>query len=216
VAKAVEVLAVRGLTHAFGAHVVLNDVNVSVKRGQVCAVVGPNGSGKTTLLRCVAGAIKPDSGAVRLLGQPVDESDPATRAAVASVLDDVEFFPDLSVVEHLELMAYAHATPDGEAAVEEVVAALGLESACDQLPLTLSSGQRRRLALASCFVRPRRLLVLDEPEQRLDTAGRDWLAERLTREKRAGVAVVMASHDPDLVAATADIRVAVGGDDSPQ
>ena len=88
--------------------------------------------------------------------------------------------------------------------------ALSLEPARDQLPLTLSSGQRRRLALASCFVRPRRLLVLDEPEQRLDAAGKDWLARRLLREKADGVAVLMASHDPELVEATADVRLPIG------
>ncbi|MEK8105839.1 ATP-binding cassette domain-containing protein [Micromonospora sp. M12] len=65
-----------------------------------------------------------------------------------------------------------------------MLAELGLEPARDQLPVTLSSGQRRRLALASCFVRPRRVLILDEPEQRLDVRGRQWLAERLLRNGR--------------------------------
>jgi ABC-2 type transport system ATP-binding protein len=204
------VLAVRGLTRSFGAHLVLNDVTVSVRAGQVCAVTGPNGAGKTTLLRCVAGTIKPDAGQILLLGAAVDEADPGTRAAVASVLDDIDFFPDLSVYEHLELLAYAHATPDPTEVVEEVLTALSLEPARDQLPLTLSSGQRRRLALASCFVRPRRLLVLDEPEQRLDTLGKEWLTDKLRREKADGVAVIMASHDPDLVAATADIHLTIG------
>src|SRR6266545_1005247 len=87
---------------------------------------------------------------------------------------------------------------------------LGLDGARDQLPATLSSGQRRRLALASCFVRPRRLLVLDEPEQRLDTRGRAWLADRLRAEKAAGTAVLMASHDPDLVDAVANVRIELG------
>jgi ABC-2 type transport system ATP-binding protein len=209
-AKAVEVLTVKRLSRSFGPHVVLNEVSLSLRAGQIGAVVGPNGAGKTTLLRCVAGAIRPDSGEVKLLGQPVDEADPGTRAAIASVLDDIDFFPDLSVVEHLELMAYAHAMPDAAEVVAEVLAALSLEPAQDQLPLTLSSGQRRRLALASCFVRPRKLLVLDEPEQRLDAAGREWLAGRLLREKKDGVAVIMASHDPELVEATADVRLAIG------
>src|SRR5262245_50161768 len=207
-----DVLTVRGLTRSFGAHVVLESVNLSLRAGRICAVTGPNGAGKTTLLRCVAGTIKPDAGDVLLLGQPVDETDPGSRAAIASVLDDIDFFPDLSVVEHLELMAYTHATPSPTEVVEEVIAALTLEPARDQLPLTLSSGQRRRLALASCFVRPRRLLVLDEPEQRLDAPGRAWLADRLRREKADGVAVLMASHDAGLVAATADLELAIGQD----
>ena len=110
-------------------------------------------------------------------GRRADETDPQVRALVAAALDDIDFFPDLSVVEHLELVAYAHG---GNAEpVEEVLAELGLEPARDQLPVTLSSGQRRRLALASCFVRPRRVLILDEPEQRLDVRGRQWLADRL-------------------------------------
>jgi ABC-2 type transport system ATP-binding protein len=206
-----DVLTIRGLARSFGAHIVLDAVNLSLRPGRICAITGPNGAGKTTLLRCVAGTIKPDAGEVLLLGQPVDEADPASRAAIASVLDDIDFFPDLSVVEHLELMAYTHATPDPADVVEEVLVALSLDQARDQLPLTLSSGQRRRLALASCFVRPRRLLVLDEPEQRLDTRGKQWLTEKLRQEKQDGVSVLMASHDIDLVDATADQRLAIGG-----
>ena len=110
--------------------------------------------------------------------------------------------------EHLELLAFAHGG-DGHS-VPEVVAELGLEAARDQLPATLSSGQRRRLALASCFVRPRRLLVLDEPEQRLDVRGQEWLAQRLLREKASGTAVLMASHDPALVERVADIQIELG------
>jgi heme ABC exporter ATP-binding subunit CcmA len=204
------ILKVRGLGRSFGDLLVFQDVSLSLAAGQVCAVVGPNGSGKTTFLRCVAGTLRPDAGEVLLLGRALDESDPRTRAAVASVLDDIDFFPDLSVVEHLELMAWAHGQPDATAAVEETVTALGLDTARDQLPPSLSSGQRRRLALASCFVRPRRLLVLDEPEQRLDTEGREWLTDALRREKGRGAAVLMATHDPGLVDAVADLRVVVG------
>jgi ABC-2 type transport system ATP-binding protein len=205
-----EVLRVKALQHSFGELRVLRDVNLSLRSGQICAVTGPNGAGKTTLLRCIAGTIKPDAGEIRLLGEAVDEADPHTRAAIASVLDDVDFFPDLSVAEHLELMAYTHATPDPVTVVEEILTALSLDGARDQVPPTLSSGQRRRLALASCFVRPRRLLVLDEPEQRLDVPGREWLTDQLRREKRAGSAVLMASHDPELVDAVADVRLAIG------
>jgi heme ABC exporter ATP-binding subunit CcmA len=203
------VLEIRGLSRWFGGHRVLSTVDLDLAAGAATAVVGPNGSGKTTLLRCVAGLDRPDEGEVRLDGRVIDETDPRVRSAVAGVLDDVDFFPDLSVVEHLELLAYAHGAPD-PATVGEVLDALGLRAARDQLPATLSSGQRRRLALASCFVRPRRLLLLDEPEQRLDTAGRAWLADRLRAEKAAGHAVLLASHDPVLVAAVADDTLALG------
>ena len=203
-----DTLTVRGLTRRFGPHVVLDAIDFSVAAGSSVVVIGPNGAAKPTLLRCVVGVDRPDAGEVLLEGRPMDETDPAVRAAVAAALDDVDFFPDLSVVEHLELLAFAHGA-DG-AVVPEIVAELGLEPARDQLPATLSTGQRRRLALASCFVRPRRLLVLDEPEQRLDVRGRAWLTDRLRREKEAGTAVVIASHDPELGAAVADARIELG------
>jgi ABC-type multidrug transport system ATPase subunit len=205
----VDALTVRGLSRSFGQLLVLDDVSFSVAPGQVAVVFGPNGSGKTTLLRCVVGADRADGGEVLLEGRRLDETDPWTRSVVAAALDDIDFFPDLSVVEHLELLAFAHG--GGADPVEEVLAELGLEAARDQLPATLSSGQRRRLALASCFVRPRRLLVLDEPEQRLDVRGRAWLADRLRREKAAGTAVLMASHDDELIEAVADARIEIGG-----
>ena len=79
-----------------------------------------------------------------------------------------------------------------------------------QLPSTLSSGQLRRLALATAFIRPRKLLVLDEPEQRLDTEGVEWLADRLVEERRRGLAIVMASHDPTLVQKVATRTIRLG------
>lgn len=203
-----EGLTVDGLTRRFGPHTVLDNVSFIVAPGQVVALVGPNGAGKSTLLRCVVGADRADAGHVRFAGRPIDESDPWVRAAVAAALDDVDFFPDLSVTEHLELLAFAHGAP--VSAVGRVVSELGLEAARDQLPPSLSAGQRKRLALASCFVRPRHLLALDEPEQRLDAAGRSWLSRRLIEEKAAGTAVLIASHDAELVAAVADARVELG------
>ncbi len=202
------VLAVSGLTRRFGQVTVLSGVSFTVGAGQAVALVGPNGSGKTTLLRCVVGADRPDGGTVRLHGRPMAERDPRVRAAVAAVLDDTEFFPDLSVAEHLSLLALAHGAPD-PAGVDAIIEDLGLAEVRAQLPPTLSSGQRRRAALASCFVRPRRLLVLDEPEQRLDTAGRSWLVDRLRREKRDGVALVFACHDEEMVTAVADTTLAL-------
>jgi heme ABC exporter ATP-binding subunit CcmA len=203
-----DALTISGLTRRFGALTVLDGVSLTLPAGHILVVTGPNGAGKTTLLRCIVGADRPDAGEVLFQGSTFDETDPRVRAAVAVALDDMGFFPDLSVQEHLELLAFAHGG-DGRS-VPEVMTELGLDAAGDQLPATLSSGQRRRLALASCFVRPRRLMVLDEPEQRLDVRGRSWLAQRLLREKAEGTAVLMASHDPELFERVSDARLEIG------
>lgn len=194
-------LRVRGLRRRFGEIDVVSDFDLDLEAGTAVALVGRNGAGKSTVLRCITGADKPTAGTVELDGRPLDERSPSVRADLAIVLDDMDFFPDLSVVEHLDLFARAHRVEDAESVVDDVLNEVGLIAQSGQLPGTLSSGQRRRLSLASAFVRPRRLLVLDEPEQRLDAAGVEWLAERLRKEKAAGLGVLLASHAPQLLEA---------------
>jgi ABC-2 type transport system ATP-binding protein len=176
--RALPLLTITGLRRSFGEVDVLSGVDAEVRPGEAVAVTGPNGSGKSTLLRCVAGMDRPSAGSILLCGRPMREHHPQTRRSVAAVLDDVEFFADLAVAEHLALLMSAH----GDAAPDEHTASLldeaGLADAADQLPAGLSSGQRRRLALATCFARPRLLVLLDEPEQRLDSAGRRWLTQQ--------------------------------------
>jgi heme ABC exporter ATP-binding subunit CcmA len=203
-------LQVRGLTRKYGDVAVIEDLDLDVAPGEAVVLVGPNGSGKSTVLRCITGADEPTAGTIELDGGPLDERTPGVRAALAVVMDDLDFFPDLSVVEHLDLFAKAHRVEDAETLVDEVLHEVGLMPQAGQLPGTLSSGQRRRLALAGAFVRPRRLLILDEPEARLDTEGVSWLGERLQREKADGLAILMASHHPALVEALADRVVRIG------
>jgi ABC-2 type transport system ATP-binding protein len=187
-------------------------VTVALAPGRALALVGPNGAGKSTLLQTLVGLLDPLSGAVFFDGRPVDERQASFRRDVAAVLDDDAFFPSLTVREHLRLVAHGH----GVAAVEDVVAgeltSFGLVDRADVLPSALSSGQRRRLALAAAFVRPARLMVLDEPERRLDAQMRRTLADRLAREKRGGLAVLFASHDAAFVETVAGEALLLGDD----
>ena len=204
------VLKVSKMTKSYGPVAIVKDFSLEVWSGQAIALTGHNGAGKSTILRCLVGADRPDDGTIEICGNPLRESDPQIRRDLATVIDDLDFFPDLSVVEHLDLLARAPGLPDSDDAVDEVLHEVQLVAQSGQLPGTLSSGQRRRLALATAFVRPRKLLVLDEPEQRLDVEGVQWLAERLRREREEGLAIVMASHEPQLVDAVATTTVRVG------
>lgn len=204
-------LQVRGLTRRYGDVTVLDRIDLDLAPGRAIALRGRNGSGKSTLLRCITGLDRPDEGTVTFDGAPYDERSPRLRRDVAVVLEDLDFFPDLSVVEHLDLLAAAHGVSDAEAVVDDVLREVKLIPQSGQLPTTLSSGQRRRLSLASAFVRPRRLLILDEPEARLDTEGAAWLADRLVAEKATGLAILVASHSPALIEAVADEVIDLGG-----
>ena len=209
-AKRSTVLKVSGLRRAFGPVTIIDRFSLEVRSGEAIALTGRNGAGKSTLLRCLVGADRPDEGTVEVMGNPMSETSPQIRRDVATVIDDLDFFPDLSVVEHLDLLARAHGLDDPDATVDEVLEEVQLVPQSGQLPGTLSSGQRRRLALATAFVRPRKLLILDEPEQRLDTEGVRWLAEKLKAERQQGLAIVFASHEPSLVETVATRVVEIG------
>jgi heme ABC exporter ATP-binding subunit CcmA len=209
-ARKTPVLKVTNLMKAFGPVIIVDGFNLEVAAGEAVALTGRNGAGKSTVLRCLVGAERPDDGTIEVNGTPVSETNPQIRRDVATVIDDLDFFPDLSVVEHLDLLARAHGIPDADAAVDEILHEVQLVPQSGQLPGTLSSGQRRRLALATAFIRPRKLLILDEPEQRLDTEGVEWLAARLIAERQRGLAIVMASHEPMLVQRVATRIVRLG------
>jgi ABC-2 type transport system ATP-binding protein len=206
------VVRAQDLLVGYGGAPVCAPVSFTLAPGKAVALVGANGSGKSTVLRAVIGLLDPVSGSLQVLGGPVDERDVGFRRQVASVLDDDAYFPALTVSEHLYLTARGHGVRGADDVVEELLAEFGLTDHARSLPVSLSSGQRRRLLLAAGFVRPRSLLVLDEPEQRLDKAMRDRLAARLVEEKRAGGSVLLATHDAELLRAVADRAVVVSDD----
>ncbi|MFI8372058.1 ATP-binding cassette domain-containing protein [Streptomyces sp. NPDC085466] len=205
-------LELTDVRHGYDGRDVLNGVSLRVRAGECAVLLGENGSGKSTLLRLAAGRELPRSGTVTLHGTAVSEDDRSVRAAVATVLDNLAGYPDLSVHEHLMLVALAHGLGDGAAdAVDRALAEHHLTERADALPHQLSSGQSQSLALAQAFVRPAELLLLDEPEQRLDADARDRLAERLRAAKERGTAVLLATHRRELADAVADAAYTVTG-----
>ncbi|WP_344464980.1 ABC transporter ATP-binding protein [Kitasatospora kazusensis] len=201
-------LQLTGVSRTYGERQVLQPVTLKLSAGECVALLGHNGSGKSTLLRIAAGRELPTSGKVTFDGLPMDEGDPRIRARVAVVGDTVACYPDLSVREHLLLVAVAHGVADARAWIEHVLADRNLADRADALPSALSSGQMQALLLACAMVRPRDLLLLDEPEQRLDPDARRRLAELLKAELADGVAVLLVTHHTDLALEVAD-RVVV-------
>ena len=111
-ARKTPVLKVTNLMKAFGPVIIVDGFNLEVAAGEAVALTGRNGAGKSTVLRCLVGAERPDDGTIEVNGTPVSETNPQIRRDVATVIDDLDFFPDLSVVEHLDLLARAHGIPD--------------------------------------------------------------------------------------------------------
>ncbi len=200
-------VSARDLSVGYGDQPVCAPATFDLLPGQVLALVGVNGAGKSTILRTCCGLLRPLSGQVHVLGHVPDPRSGAQRAALATDLGQESFFPTLTVAEHLRMVCFGHGVVEADERVSDLLEDLELRRLAGHLPEELSSGQRRRLALASVLVRPRRLLVLDEPEQRLDVEGIDWLGKRLRHERDGnGLAIIMASHEPSLVEAVGAVR----------
>jgi energy-coupling factor transport system ATP-binding protein len=176
---------------------VLHDLDLAGGTGEVLALTGANGSGKTTLLRTIAGLLLPLSGSVerrpgRIAYLPQNPSALLHRATVRS--------------EIAWTLQRTRSPGQADAVLEE----LGLAAVADRDPRDLSSGQRQRAALASVLAGNPSLVLLDEPTRGMDDAARAALTAAVTRIAERGGSAVVASHDPQLVAAVATRVVELG------
>lgn len=191
-------IAARGLTRYFGDQPALVDMDLDVAPGEAVALLGANGSGKTTALRCIAGQLTPSAGTVAVAGgDPGREPDGETvRRRLAFVPDTPVFYRELTVAEHLRLVAAAFDDADGADRGETVLGELGLTDRLSARPHELSSGQRQKVLLACTHARPFSILLLDEPVLRLDPGSQAWLHARLRAHRDAGTTVVLTTHQP--------------------
>lgn len=199
----------------FGATTATGPASFELAAGRAAVLRGGNGSGKTTLLRCLAGRVAPSSGRVLLDGRPADERASQTRRDVAFLSGTVGLFGDLTLTDHLVLVDSTWGRDPATCAdrVSRALDEVGLTHLADRFPHELSSGQGQLVQLMLTLFRPARLLLLDEPEQRLDDDRRRLVADLLGRRRDAGVTVIVATHDTRLASSLADDTLTLDADD---
>ena len=183
------------VTKSYGDLVALGGVSLGVAPGQRVALMGLNGSGKTTLLRIAAGLLEPTKGKVVVADH--DAGSLGARAAVSYIPDSPVLYDDLSVVEHLEYVSRLHGAHRWEPRAVDLMERLGLVARADDLPSTFSRGLRQKVSIALAFVRPFRVLLVDEPFVGLDQPGRATLLELLSEAAEAEAAVVVSTHQTE-------------------
>ncbi|MGW9022940.1 ABC transporter ATP-binding protein [Streptomyces sp. NPDC055722] len=190
----------RGITKAFGDVVALDGVDLDVTQGQIHGLVGPNGAGKTTLLGLLLGLAVADSGRLEILGTPVGRALSAPDG-VAGFVDGPGLHPSLTARQNLAALAALQGWDARTAGIDDVLAEVGLSDAADDRARGFSLGMRQRLGLAAALLTKPRLLVLDEPSNGLDPAGKKHVHGVLTRLAKEGTSVVLSSHRMDDVEA---------------
>ena len=192
---------------------ILDGVTLAVQPGRMVAVSGPSGSGKTTLLSVVGGLIEPTSGTARFAGAPVWTGDGDPRPDVAFILQVYGLVPILTARENVAIALRSRGVDpvEADARADRALAALRVEELADRLVEELSGGQMQRVAGARGLVVDAALLLADEPTSELDEVNRDHVLGELRRAAERGAAVVVATHDPAVVAACdADLHLVDG------
>lgn len=190
-------IAVEGLTKAFGGKVVVRDLSMTVKRGQIYGFLGPNGSGKTTTIRMLCGLLTPDRGTGTCLGYDIITESRLIKERVGYMTQRFSLYQDLSIRENLEFVARIYGLARPRQAAADAIKRLGLSGREEQLAGELSGGWKQRLALGACILPSPELLLLDEPTAGVDPKARREFWNEIHELAAEGLTVLVSTHYMD-------------------
>jgi ABC-2 type transport system ATP-binding protein len=183
----------RGLTKHYGRIAAVQDVDLTVRAGDVYGFLGPNGAGKTTAMRILLGLLRPEAGSARLFGRDPQHDHPGALEGVAGFVETPHFYPYLSGRKNLELLAAF----DGDGAAGRIDGVLDAVELADRAADRVggySQGMRQRLGIAASLLRAPRLLILDEPTNGLDPGGIRDMRDLIRRLAAQGMTILLSSH----------------------
>jgi ABC-2 type transport system ATP-binding protein len=183
---------VRGLRKSYGPLVVLDDLDLDVRRGELLALLGPNGAGKTTTVEILEGYRRADAGEVRVLGLDPAVGGSSLRARLGLMLQGGGIAPQARPRELMRLYARFYAEPAEPDALLDLV---GLTGAASRPYKLLSGGERQRLSLALALVGRPELLILDEPTAGMDPAAKVTVRELIADLRAAGRTILLTTHE---------------------
>jgi len=183
----------------------LDGVSIAVQRGEFLGIVGSSGSGKTTLLNLLAGLDSPTSGTVHLDGTPLNSLSRRELASyraekVGMIFQSFNLISHYSALQNVETALYFNRTPpkDRRRLASEILERLGLADRITHRPADLSGGEQQRVAVARAIVKQPEILFADEPTGNLDFDNAQQIASLLTTLNRAGLTIVMVTHNLEL------------------
>lgn len=185
-----------GVTRHFGDVVGVEEISLGVPEGAIVGIIGPSGAGKTTTIRLITGALKPDKGQVRVLGEDPRKFRRRTRERIGYMPQLFVLYPDLTARENIDFMASLFGIPPWSRGrrVTEVLELVDLWEARDRRASALSGGMQRRLELACALVHRPSLLILDEPTAGIDPLLRTHIWQEFDRLRQNGVTVIVTTQ----------------------
>lgn len=190
-------LELRGLGKRFGGTIAVDDLSLSIPKGEFVCLLGPSGCGKTTTLQMIAGFVQPSAGAIHLDGKDITGLKPCRRG-LGIVFQSYALFPHMTVAQNVAFGLEMRKVPPVQRRerVGSALEAVNLSGQADRYPRELSGGQRQRVALARALVIQPPVLLLDEPMGALDAKLReDMQVELRALQHRLGITTIMVTHD---------------------
>ncbi|SAL76225.1 amino acid ABC transporter ATP-binding protein [Caballeronia telluris] len=210
-------IKIESLRKSYGAHVVLQDINAEIRKGEVVCLIGPSGSGKSTLLRCINGLEQHDGGRITIDGVPVDAKSRqinAIRQRVSMVFQRFNLFPHRTALEnvmegpvHVKGESVAQAT----ARAKDLLASVGLAEKTQHYPRQLSGGQQQRVAIARALAMEPEAILFDEPTSALDPELVGEVLSVMRALANKGMTMVVVTHEMDFARSVSDRTLFLDG-----
>lgn len=194
----------KGLTKRFANEVVIQNVNMTINKGEIYGFLGPNGAGKTTVMKILLNLLKPTSGEIKMQGQQIHTNSYSYLKNVGSLIEYPIFYEDLSAQKNLELHCM-YMGGQNLNNIPHVLELVGLKQVENKKVKSFSLGMRQRLAIAKAIVNKPELLILDEPTNGLDPIGIKEIRELLLQLKEQGMTILISSHIVSEIESIADI-----------
>src|SRR3954454_20162681 len=196
-------------TKRYGDFVAVDDLNLTIDRGEIFGFIGPNGAGKSTTIRFLSTLLRPTSGEGRVCGHSVVDDPMAVRRVIGFMPDDFGVYDGMKVWDSLDFFAVAYQIPIGQRRkiIGEVLELLDLTHKRDDYVNGLSKGMKQRLCLAKTLVHDPPVLILDEPASGLDPRARLEMKALLNELRRMGKTILISSH---ILSELADFCTSIG------
>lgn len=186
-----QIIEVRNLGKKFGNNVAVNNVSLTIARGESFALLGPNGAGKTTLVRILSTLIKPSYGTAKINGYDVVEDAEKVKRCIGVVSHNLFLYDELTAGENLEFYAALY---EVDTSIENLLEKLEIASICGEYVGNLSRGMKQRLSIARAIVHEPELLLLDEPSVGLDVKSRQAFYGMVKELHSKGTTILLTTH----------------------
>ena len=188
------VLKTTKLSKVYGSQVAVNNVDMTIRRGDIYGFIGKNGAGKTTLIRMIVGLIHKTSGEIELLGATSESDLDKSRKMIGSLVETPTFYGSMTARENLEVSRLVRGIPDKKE-IDEVLDLVGLSDTGKKKVKNFSLGMRQRLGIANALLGNPKLLILDEPVNGLDPVSIVEIRELLKKiNKEKDITILISSH----------------------